>query len=49
MTTLTAKIPNSAEERIKKYISCFGGESTFVTEKTGLLPIEELHLNSTDR
>jgi hypothetical protein len=42
MTTLTVKIPNSAEERIKKYILRFGGEITFVTEKAGLLPIEEI-------
>ncbi|MFM6975744.1 MAG: hypothetical protein ACKOW2_02695 [Sphingobacteriaceae bacterium] len=42
MTTLTAKIPNSAEERIKKYILRMGGEVTFVDEKSALLPIEEI-------
>ncbi|MFA5245189.1 MAG: hypothetical protein WC380_07795 [Pedobacter sp.] len=42
MTTLTVKVPNSAEERIKKYILRIGGEVTVVQDEAGLLPIEEV-------
>lgn len=42
MTTLTADIPASAEERIKKYILRYGGKVTLVNETAGTLPIEEI-------
>ncbi len=42
MTTLTVKVPNSAEERIKKYILRIGGEVTVIQDEAGLLPIEEV-------
>lgn len=42
MTTLTVKVPNSAEERIKKYILRIGGEVTLVQDDPELLPIEEI-------
>ena len=42
MTILTVKIPNSAEERIKKYILRIGGEVTFIQDDSELIPIEEI-------
>lgn len=42
MTTLTAKIPKSAQERIRKYILSVGGEVVSVSEQDDLLPIEEI-------
>ena len=42
MTILTVKVPNSAEERIKKYILRIGGEVTLVQDDPELLPIEEI-------
>lgn len=42
MTTLTVKIPDSAEDRIKKYILRLGGEVTFVHDNEEMLPIEEI-------
>lgn len=42
MITLTIKVPNSAEERIKNYIMRIGGEVTVVQDDSELLPIEEI-------